>query len=64
MSENFDWYLTADLQKEAGKWIVIVDRKVVAIGTDAGAVLQQARKDFPGKETLLARVPTKETLIL
>ncbi|MFH1106719.1 MAG: NUDIX domain-containing protein [Candidatus Micrarchaeota archaeon] len=64
MSGNFDWYLSADLEKEAGKWVVIVDRRVVASGSDLRAVMREVDLKFPGKETLLAKVPTKDTLIL
>ncbi|MFH1199538.1 MAG: DUF5678 domain-containing protein [Candidatus Micrarchaeota archaeon] len=64
MGGNFDWYLTADLEKEAGNWIVIVERKVVASGSDLGELMRGVDRDYPGKETLVARVPTHDTLIL
>ena len=64
MGKNYDWYINANLEKEAGNWIVIVDQKVVASGKDLKNVLEEADRKYAGKETLLAKVPTPDTLIL
>ncbi|MEK6843456.1 MAG: DUF5678 domain-containing protein [Candidatus Micrarchaeota archaeon] len=64
MSKNFDWYLNANLERDAGNWVVIIDEKVVARGMDLKGLLEETDKKYPHKETLIARVPTKDTLIL
>ncbi len=61
---NYEFYINADLSEYAGKWIAIVDGKVVATGDRADVVYDQAKKRYPDKEVMLAKVPTDDTLIL
>ncbi|MCD6369928.1 MAG: succinyl-CoA synthetase subunit alpha [Thermoplasmata archaeon] len=62
--KNYEFYINADLSEYAGKWIAIVDGKVVASGERADVVYDQAKKIYPDKEVMLAKVPTEDTLIL
>lgn len=64
MSKNYEWYIEADVSKYAGKWIAIVDQKVVANGEDAKKVYYEAKKKYPQKRPSLAKVPTKDLLVL
>ncbi len=56
---NYAWYTTADLADYAGRWIVVVDRRVVGSsdGSDLRDMLSRVRDRFPGKDSLLALVP-------
>ena len=62
--KNYEFYINADLSEYAGKWIAIVDGKVVASGDRADTVYDEAKKRNPDKEVMLAKVPTADTLIL
>ncbi|MBI5225507.1 succinyl-CoA synthetase subunit alpha [Candidatus Micrarchaeota archaeon] len=64
MSKNFEWYINANLEHDAGNWIVIIDEKIVASGIDLKSLLEETDRKFPHKESLIARIPTKDTLIL
>ena len=64
LSKNYDWYIKADTQRYAGKWIAIVDQKIVASGDDAEKVYREARTKYPEKKPSLAKVPSKEILVL
>lgn len=64
MSKNYEWYIKADTRKYAGKWIAIVDQKVVASGDDAEKVYREAETKYPEMKPSIAKVPTKEILIL
>jgi len=64
MSKNYEWYVKADVSKYAGKWIAIVDEKVIVEGEDAKKVYNEAKERFPQKKPSLAKVPTKDTLVL
>ncbi|EDY35090.1 hypothetical protein ABOONEI_2632 [Aciduliprofundum boonei T469] len=61
--KNYEFYINADLSEYAGKWIAIVDGKVVASGEDPEEVYMEAEKKG-GKEISLAYVPTNDLLIL
>jgi hypothetical protein len=60
---NYEFYLHADLDEYIGKWIVIVDRKIVGSSTHAGDILEKAWKEYPGKVPFLARIPEKALVI-
>lgn len=64
MNENYEWYLSANLEKHVGRWVVIVNKRVVAEGNDIRRMLEDAKARYPNAEPLLVKVPTKETLIL
>jgi hypothetical protein len=64
LSKNYEWYIKADTQKYAGEWIAIVEQKVVASGNDAEKVYRQAKAMYPKKKPSIAKVPSKEILVL
>ncbi len=64
VSKEFEFYLKADLSKYEGKYVAIVDNKVVASGANAKDVLEEAKRKFPHKKPMLAKIPTEDTLVL
>ena len=62
--KNYEFYINADLSEYAGKWIAIVDGKVVASGDNPEEVYMDALKTVGNKEISLAFVPGDELLIL
>jgi len=64
LSKNYEWYIKAYTQRYAGKWIAIVEQRVVASGDDAEKVYREAKTSYPEKKPSLAKVPNKEILVL
>ena len=62
--KNYEFYINADLSEYAGKWIAIVDGKVVASGDRADEVIDKVRKEYPNKKFLISKVPEPGMLIL
>lgn len=62
-SKEFEFYLKADLRKYEGKYVAIVEDKVVAYGDNAKEVINKA-KNKTGKIPTLAKIPKEEALIL
>ena len=56
VDKNFDFYVKADLTKYEGKWIAIVDQKIVAASDSVKEVFAKVKKDFPGKRPLFDHV--------
>ncbi len=61
---NYEFYINADLSEYAGKWIAIVDGKVVASGERADEVYKRAKEKYPDKIIAIDKVPTDEVLVL
>lgn len=64
VTKEFEFYLKADLSKYKGKYIAIVEDKVVASGDNAKEVLDEAKRKFPNKIPTIAKIPYEDALIL
>jgi Family of unknown function (DUF5678) len=68
MSSAESQFLTSlDRDKYRGKWIAILDSKVIAEGTDLTEVYNRAMKEAKGRTPLFEQIPLTEeeqTLIL
>lgn len=67
LNKDFLWLTknTPSLQKKyEGKWVAIVDQKVVGMGKDAKEAYAKAKKNYPDKEPLMEFVPRRELLVL
>lgn len=51
------------LERFAGKWVAVLDGKVIAHGTDARKVYDEALKKSNGREPLLFRVPSEDIMV-
>jgi len=63
IDRDYEFYLTADLQQYAGKWIATVDGKIVAYGDRADEVMKEAEKKYPDRIIALSKVPRDDLLI-
>jgi len=67
MNQSYGYYLSPDLDKYAGKWVVILNDKVLASGDkvyDIKAKVEELKKKAPGSVPLVTRVQEKKPLIL
>lgn len=53
-----------DLGKYVGKWIAIVDDKIVSTGTAGKEVLKEARSKYPDRTPLIMKVPSQTVMLL
>ncbi len=64
-SKNYEWYVNAKFGDEVkGKYVAIVNEKVVCYGDNAKEVYERAEVISQGKEILLAKIPKDELLVL
>lgn len=63
MERNYHYFMEADISSYTGKWIAILEDKVIAHGKNIKEVVSQAQAISKGKKFLLAKVPSKETMI-
>ncbi len=62
--ENYSAFLTANLEKYKGKWIIVCDEHVIASGENIKKIVNEAQEKCPDEKFLLARVPEEGTMIL
>ncbi|RLI80403.1 succinyl-CoA synthetase subunit alpha [Archaeoglobales archaeon] len=61
--DSYTYYLNTDLSKYIGYWIAIVDDEIASYGKNAKEVYEEAKKKYPSKKPLLAKIPKERTLI-
>lgn len=62
-SKEFEFYVKTDLSKYKGKYVAIVEDKVVASGDNAKEVFEEAKRKT-SKIPTIAKIPKEEALIL
>lgn len=60
---NYEWFLQQDLNKYAGKWIAVIDNKVVASEKDVDALMTEVKTKYPKKTPLITKVRTKLSIL-
>lgn len=63
MADNYGYFMKADLSGYLGEWIAICGEKIIAHGTSARKVFEEAKRKCPSEKPLLTRVPEKDTMI-
>lgn len=61
---NFDAFLKLDKSGLRGKYVILVDGKVVKKGINIEKMLEEALKKYPRAIPLVAKIPEKEMLVL
>jgi hypothetical protein len=60
---NYEWFLEHDLSNYAGRWVAIIDKKVVASEKDVDKLLGDVKRIFPGKKPLVTKVRDKLSIL-
>ncbi|HHD16898.1 MAG TPA: hypothetical protein ENK47_09335 [Euryarchaeota archaeon] len=61
---NYAWVSNQNLSKFEGKWIGIVDQKLIDSGNNASDVVKTCREKYPGKTPFIMKVPTSSNFTL
>ena len=67
MDQSYGYYLNANLDRYAGKWVVILNNKVLASGDkvyDIKKKVEELKKKSPDAVPLVTRVQENKPLIL
>ncbi len=46
--ENFNFFQKQDLSRYAGKWVIIVNKKVVESGDDLKQLMEKVKNEYQG----------------
>lgn len=63
MESDYEWYVKTNLSEFSGKWIAIIDKKIVSSNSDAKKLVEEIKEKYPKSKPLIAKVPN-EILIL
>lgn len=63
-SKNFQAFSQIDREKYRDNYVIIIDGKVRFWGKDIKKMLKEAKKKFPDKIPLVAKIPKEEVMVL
>jgi hypothetical protein len=63
MESDYNWFATADLSEFSGKWVAILNKKVIASDENPRSLANEVKEKYPKEKPLLAKINNK-TLIL
>jgi predicted LPLAT superfamily acyltransferase len=61
---EFEYVMSVSKDLEAGKWIAVVGNEIVAKGTNAKEVFEQAKQKYPNKEPFIMKVPSDAIMLM
>ena len=67
MTKNFEAFLklpVAEQEKYKGKYIVMIDGKIIAIGSEIDKIFPTVIKRYPKKIPFVAKIPISGAMIL
>lgn len=63
LENSYNYFLEANLDRYNGEWITICDNKIISHGDNLKKVVEEAKKECGNKKFIIAKVPSKETMI-
>ena len=64
MAVDVKWFSKHDFSRYSGKYVAIIDKRVVSSGKNAKKVWENAKKKFPEETPAIAKISKKETYVL
>ena len=60
---NYDWFIKQDLSNYSGKWLAIIDKKVVASEENVENLIKQVKKAYPNKRPFITKIRDKLSVL-
>ncbi len=57
INENFDSMICENTEKYSGKWVAILNKRIVAVGNSFREVFNFVKKKYPNDRPLIGRIP-------
>ncbi|MFC1769361.1 DUF5678 domain-containing protein [Nanoarchaeota archaeon] len=61
--KNYEWYLENDFSKYSGKWLAIIDKKVVGVNKDVEKLVYEVKDKYPKRRPLISKVRSKLSIL-
>ena len=66
MKSEYEYVMSAhdQLGEHLGKWIAVVNNRIVSTGSNANQIYQEAKKKHPDKVPFIMKIPEETTILL
>jgi len=62
-SKNYEWYLSQDFSKYSGKWLAIIDQKIIASGKNVEKLINKVKDKYPNKRPFITKIRNKLSIL-
>ena len=63
MEKNYQYFMKANVDSYIGQWVAVCKERIVAHGTSAKKVFEEAKEKCTKEIPFITKVPDKETMI-
>ena len=60
---NYEWFLKKDLKEYSGKWLAIIDQRVVTSGANVEEVIRKTNQKYPKRKPFITKVKDKLSIL-
>lgn len=60
---NYSWFLNADVSEFEGKWIAILDERVVASSEHLKSIMEEVKTKYAQEKVSLVKIPSSKEAI-
>jgi predicted LPLAT superfamily acyltransferase len=64
MAGEFEYIMKISEKLEAGKWVAVVGKEIVAMGDNGKEVFEVAKRKYPKKEPFIMKVPDGSLMLI
>ena len=64
MNGDYEWFMQSNLDEYTGKWIAIVNKRIVATSENVTDVLKKVREEYPKTTPFVTKVPEKMLMVV
>ena len=62
-SKNYEWYLSQDFSKYSGKWLAIIDQKIIASGKNVEKLINKVKDKYPNNRPFITKIRNKLSIL-
>ena len=60
---TYEWFLKRDFSEYSGKWLAIIDKKIVAEGDNVDVLIKKVKKNYPNKRPFITKIRSKLSIL-
>ncbi len=64
MNGDYEWFIQANLDGYIGKWVAIINKKIVASSENLNDVLKKVNEEYPTTVPFVTKVPEKLLMVV
>ncbi|MBR9690712.1 succinyl-CoA synthetase subunit alpha [Candidatus Woesearchaeota archaeon] len=61
--KNYEWFIKKDMSTYSGKWVIIINEKIISSGNNIEMMIKEVKKKYPNKTPFITKVRDKLSIL-